>query len=331
MGDEQVGEPELSLQALEEVEDLRLHRDVERRDRLVADEDLRVDGERAGDRDALALAARERRRTARRRTSAGRPTSRSSAAIRGPSVLVRVRRWRGAPRPGCGATECRGLSVEYGSWNTIWIVRRTLRAVGRRHARRNPLPRCRRSRSSPAVGVSRPTRQRPSVVLPEPDSPTRPTLSPGHNLDRYALQRVDRAAAAAGERLDEPVDADERPSGCVTGGGAAGAAESAAGAARASRSAISLRRTQAVNRPGAISASGGLPARQICLRPVAAVGESAAVRRPRRRAAPSRGWRSAAARACPPAAQTAEGPACRDGTARARRRRSSPTSSSEPA
>ena len=31
----------------------------------------------------------------------------------------------------------------------------------------------------PRVGVSSPTRERPSVVLPEPDSPTRPTLSPG--------------------------------------------------------------------------------------------------------------------------------------------------------
>ena len=65
--DEEVGEPELLLQALEEVEDLRLHRDVERRDGLVADQDFRADGERAGDRDALALAARERRPDAGRR------------------------------------------------------------------------------------------------------------------------------------------------------------------------------------------------------------------------------------------------------------------------
>ena len=61
VGDEDVGEAELALQVLEQVEDLRLHRDVERRDRLVADDQLRVDGERAGDADALALAARRTR------------------------------------------------------------------------------------------------------------------------------------------------------------------------------------------------------------------------------------------------------------------------------
>ncbi len=53
------GEAELVLQVLEQVEDLRLDRDVERRDRLVADDQLRLERERAGDADPLALAARE--------------------------------------------------------------------------------------------------------------------------------------------------------------------------------------------------------------------------------------------------------------------------------
>jgi len=43
MGDEEVGEAELGLQALEEVEDLRLDRDIEGRDRLVADQNLGID------------------------------------------------------------------------------------------------------------------------------------------------------------------------------------------------------------------------------------------------------------------------------------------------
>ena len=55
--DEQVGEAELLLQILEQVEDLRLHRDVERRDRLVADQQVGPERQRAGDADALALAA----------------------------------------------------------------------------------------------------------------------------------------------------------------------------------------------------------------------------------------------------------------------------------
>jgi hypothetical protein len=42
VGDEDVGEPELALQVLEEVEDLRLDGDVERGDRLVADDELRA-------------------------------------------------------------------------------------------------------------------------------------------------------------------------------------------------------------------------------------------------------------------------------------------------
>ena len=57
--DEDVGEPEVALQVLEQVEDLRLHRHVEGGDRLVADDQLRVDGERARDADPLALPAGE--------------------------------------------------------------------------------------------------------------------------------------------------------------------------------------------------------------------------------------------------------------------------------
>ena len=57
--DEDVGQAELPLEILEQIEDLRLHRDVERRDRLVADDELRVHRERARDADPLPLAARE--------------------------------------------------------------------------------------------------------------------------------------------------------------------------------------------------------------------------------------------------------------------------------
>ena len=67
--DEQVREVELVLQRLEQVDDLRLDRDVERGDRLVRDDEVRVDGERAGDADPLALAAGELVRVARRRVT----------------------------------------------------------------------------------------------------------------------------------------------------------------------------------------------------------------------------------------------------------------------
>ena len=55
------------LELLEQVDDLRLDRDVERRDRLVGDDEVGVERERARDADALALAARELVRVARRR------------------------------------------------------------------------------------------------------------------------------------------------------------------------------------------------------------------------------------------------------------------------
>ena len=59
MGDEQVGDPELLLEVLEQVEDLRLDRHVERGDRLVAHDQLGAQRNGPGDPDPLALAARE--------------------------------------------------------------------------------------------------------------------------------------------------------------------------------------------------------------------------------------------------------------------------------
>ena len=57
VGDEQVGEPELALQLLQQVDDLRPDGDVEGADGLVADDEVGLHGERPGDADALALAA----------------------------------------------------------------------------------------------------------------------------------------------------------------------------------------------------------------------------------------------------------------------------------
>jgi hypothetical protein len=55
VGDEQVGEVELGLQVLHQVDDLGLDRDVQGRDRLVADDEAGVQRQGAGDADALAL------------------------------------------------------------------------------------------------------------------------------------------------------------------------------------------------------------------------------------------------------------------------------------
>ena len=59
VGDEQEGESQLALQVAQQANDLRLHRNVERGNRLVAHHELRLQAQRPGDADALPLAARE--------------------------------------------------------------------------------------------------------------------------------------------------------------------------------------------------------------------------------------------------------------------------------
>jgi len=59
VGDEEVAEAQLVLEAPQQAEHLGLHREVERADRLVADDQARPHDERPGDRDPLALSAGE--------------------------------------------------------------------------------------------------------------------------------------------------------------------------------------------------------------------------------------------------------------------------------
>src|SRR5882724_1364427 len=55
MGNEKVGEVHLLLQLLQEIDDLRLNRNIQRGDWLVADNKFRVHGQGARDTDTLAL------------------------------------------------------------------------------------------------------------------------------------------------------------------------------------------------------------------------------------------------------------------------------------
>src|SRR5581483_5518738 len=59
MRDENVGKVQTLLQVAQQIENLRTNRDIERGDRLVADDQLGFDGKRTRDRDALALPAGE--------------------------------------------------------------------------------------------------------------------------------------------------------------------------------------------------------------------------------------------------------------------------------
>ena len=82
VADEEVGQAELVLQVLQQVDHLRLDRDVEGRDRLVADDELGVERQGPGDPDPLALAAGELVRIAIGEVAGrGRPRSSSSSTL----------------------------------------------------------------------------------------------------------------------------------------------------------------------------------------------------------------------------------------------------------
>ncbi|MNL40490.1 hypothetical protein D3C87_1628420 [compost metagenome] len=59
MADEQVGKTKVIAQLLKQQQDLRLHRNIERTDRLVEHQDARLCRQRPGDGDALRLPAGE--------------------------------------------------------------------------------------------------------------------------------------------------------------------------------------------------------------------------------------------------------------------------------
>ena len=100
VGDEDVGDAELLLQIVEQVEHLRLHREVERGHRLVADDDVGVQRQRAGDADALALTAGELLRVlVGGLGAAGRP----GRAVRAPAC----RGPRGSRTASCGCATAR--------------------------------------------------------------------------------------------------------------------------------------------------------------------------------------------------------------------------------
>ena len=111
------------LQVPHQVEDLGLDRNVERRDRLVGDDELRVERERAREADPLALPAGELvrielgrfRRTARPRRGARRHV-RLSATVTDALDDERL--------PDDRPTRMRGSSEEYGSWKIICRSRR---------------------------------------------------------------------------------------------------------------------------------------------------------------------------------------------------------------
>ena len=181
VADEQQRESEVAAEVGEQTHDLRLDRDVERADRLVGDKEIRSGRQRARDADALALAAGK---LVRKPLGVLTDRARRAPAARrrvGDARAGATRSWIASPSAICAPTRRRGSRLPNGSWNTICMRRRS-----RRHSPRDAS--AQRSAIEADVALARrrcrPSIRRPSVLLPEPDSPTTPTPSPRATAER---------------------------------------------------------------------------------------------------------------------------------------------------
>ena len=167
----------------QEVEDLRLDRHVERRRRLVGDQELRLAGQRHRDHRALAHAARELVRVVvqprRRAGDADAVEQLGGALLRHRPCPCRS--GSRAPRGSGGRSSAPGSGSSSGPG-------RSSRSPGRGSPRSSSSESFSRSRSvehARVPEVTRPARARiPSsasevTLLPQPDSPTIPSVSPG--------------------------------------------------------------------------------------------------------------------------------------------------------
>ena len=158
---------------------------VERRERLVHQQDIGIDRERAGEIDALAHAAGELAReivleafeadeAAEDRACGAFSGAPERPAISGPIIAL-------------------ANTVRHGSRLSLWNTKpRSL--PGSRTARPS-------SRTSPALAASSPATMRSNVVLPQPLGPTSEMNSPRCNGDVDLAQHLERV-----EALGQPVE-----------------------------------------------------------------------------------------------------------------------------
>ena len=199
MADEEIGEAEALLQLDQQVQHLRLHGDVERRDRLVEHQDLRPQHQRARDGDALALAAREHVRIA--------------IGILGAQADA-LAACRARPRGGRAALISLRLMHQRLGQRVDDLLSRIERAIGvlehdlhvgaQRPASARTVGawryRRRRCVSVPAEGGSIIVTRRASVDLPQPDSPTTASVRPASSVKLASARRLDRRGACERRR-----------------------------------------------------------------------------------------------------------------------------------
>ncbi len=124
MGDEEVGQAVLALQLYEQVQDLRLDRDVEGARRLVQHHEVGLQGDGAGDGDALPLAPRELVWVAEQvlatEADALQQRDHPFVEVRCPDASLCTRNGR----PTMSLTSWRGFSEAKASWKTTCVFRR---------------------------------------------------------------------------------------------------------------------------------------------------------------------------------------------------------------
>ena len=185
---EHIGQAETLLQILHQVDHLRLDRNVQRGDRLVRDDQPRPHGQRAGDGDALPLAAGELE---------------WEAAQMDRVEPDEAQQFDHAVAPG-GMRKSWFMHIERFGDDILDPVARAERGIGilehdlqcaaalAQGARRSAWSgRCRRNERSPEVGSVRRRIMRPVVDLPQPDSPTRARVSPRGDIERNAIDGLD--------------------------------------------------------------------------------------------------------------------------------------------
>ncbi len=122
--DEQERQLVLLLQFLQQVDDLRLDRDVERGDRLVAHDEGRLHRQRARDAHALALAAGEFVRVALRHVLEQPHLRQQLRHLRARRLAVGTSRYTRIGSAMISPMVMRGFNELYGSWKITWILRR---------------------------------------------------------------------------------------------------------------------------------------------------------------------------------------------------------------
>ena len=115
-----------------------------------------------------------------RRSGSGMPTSFSNSTARRAAAFESSPRLRRSPSPIWRPIFITGLSEVIGSWNTMPIsVPRTLRnSRGDRPRRSRPSNRTWPATPAPEPAPTRPISERTSTDLPDPDSPTMPSVCP---------------------------------------------------------------------------------------------------------------------------------------------------------